>query len=283
MTEQPAYRYAIVRFRPFVETGEFANVGVVAVSAEAPEFAFKLMRRRYRRVTEFFEDLEGRVFKTVMRGLEGELKRLQALAQQKTQGDAVMQLFNEAVRPRESMIRFSEPGVVLAPNARQATEQLFAHYVERSFHTKQRRQAMLEQTVRHWLNEADLGGRFKEDRIGDEIFQVRFPFVARTASHVDRVIKPLHLGQDESSQILEQGGRWCFRLNELQKRNRLPQHVLFAIEGPEANDRRGEAFANAVDELLQTGVDVVQYSEQNLILDFAQGCERAGKQGTASH
>lgn len=271
MTEQQAYRYAIVRFRPFVETGEFANVGVVVTSAKAPEFAFKLMRRRYRRVTEFFEDLEGRVFKTVMRGLETELKRLQTLAQKQLRGDAVKQLFDEAIRPRESMIRFSEPGALLAPDARQATEQLFAHYVERSFHTKQRRQAMLEQTLRHWLNEADLGGRFKEDRLGDQIFQVRFPFVARTASRVDRVIKPLHLGQEESSQILEQGGRWSFRLHELQKRNRLPQHVLFAVEGPEADGLRGEAFANAVDDLMETGVVVVKHTQHDAILDFAQG------------
>ena len=37
-----AYRYAIVQFQPYSETGEFANVGVVLVCPETGFFDFKL-------------------------------------------------------------------------------------------------------------------------------------------------------------------------------------------------------------------------------------------------
>ena len=51
-----ACQYALLRFRPFVETGEFANVGVVLLAPEARFFGFRLLKR-YGRITQFFHQL----------------------------------------------------------------------------------------------------------------------------------------------------------------------------------------------------------------------------------
>lgn len=270
MTANTACRYAIVRFMPFVETGEFANVGVVAVAPDLGYFGFKLLRRRHGRVTRFFEDVEGRVYKTAMSGLSDELTRIQKLAQQKPRS-GVNRLFDEVIRPRENMIRFSEPGVRIAPDPEKAVDELFSHYVERAFHTKQHRERMLEQTVRTWLSQAHLDRRYKQEQVGDEIFQVRFPFVASSEQRIDRIIKPLYLGQTDANQILEQSGRWSFRLRQLQKRRLLPRDVLFAVEGPQSNGIRREAYTSAVDELSDTGIDVIPHEQREVILDFARG------------
>ena len=48
-------RYAILRFLPYVETGEFANVGVVLMSTAGRYFGFRLLGRRVARVTHFFD------------------------------------------------------------------------------------------------------------------------------------------------------------------------------------------------------------------------------------
>ena len=270
MTQNTACRYAIVRFVPFVETGEFANVGIVAVAPDVPYFGFRLLKRRYGRVTQFFGDIEGRVYKAVMSGLSKELDRVRALATQDS-GSQANRLFEEVVRPRENMIRFSKPGVRLAPDPDAAVEELFSHYVERSFHTKQHREKMLEQTLRTWLSQAHLGRRYKQEQVGDDIFRVKFPFVARSRQQVDRIIKPLHLGQGDASQILEKGGKWSFRLRQLQKRQLLPREVLFTVEGPSANSARNEAYHSAVEELEDTGIHVIPHQEREAILDFARG------------
>ena len=49
-----ACHYAIVRFMPFVETGEFGNVGVVLFSPTARFFGFRLLGQRISRITNFF-------------------------------------------------------------------------------------------------------------------------------------------------------------------------------------------------------------------------------------
>ena len=46
-----ACQYAIVRFAPFVETGEFANVGIIMMAPKQRFFAFELELKRYKRIT----------------------------------------------------------------------------------------------------------------------------------------------------------------------------------------------------------------------------------------
>ena len=96
-----ACQYALLRFRPFVETGEFANVGVVMMAPEARFFGFRLLKR-YGRITQFFHQLDRKVylegrelFKEELDRFTGELRRL-ALDGRKTQPDIPLarNLFN---------------------------------------------------------------------------------------------------------------------------------------------------------------------------------------------
>src|SRR5690554_2694543 len=74
-----ACQYVIVRFMPYVETGEFANVGVVMISPRDRYFGFKLETRRYARLTSFFKDLEGRLYRSAIYAVKQELERVHAL------------------------------------------------------------------------------------------------------------------------------------------------------------------------------------------------------------
>ena len=115
-----ACQYALLRFRPFVETGEFANVGIVLMAPEARFFGFRLLKR-YGRITQFFHELDRKVyldgrdlFKEELERFAGDLRHL-ALDGRKTQPDLALarNLFNELVRPREAMLQFADQRVVL--------------------------------------------------------------------------------------------------------------------------------------------------------------------------
>ena len=71
-----ACHYAIVRFMPFVETGEFGNVGIVLFSPTARYFGFKLLGQRYSRITNFFEQLDTKLFRASMHATQAELQRV---------------------------------------------------------------------------------------------------------------------------------------------------------------------------------------------------------------
>ncbi len=277
MTKIPC-QYAIMRFMPFVETGEFANVGILLMAPKARYFGFKLLTRRHGRITKFFDDLDAKLFRAAMKDMQEELGRIHDVF--KAHGfdrrykindiEFSKGLFAEIIRPREIMLRFSEPRVVLAADPKETVKGLFAYYVERNFITKEYRETVLENGIRRLLWNAQIGERFTRTHVGDEEYQVLFPFVELHDKRPAKIIKPLNLGQDDSSKILEHGGKWEFRLRELKKRHVLPNKVLFAVEGPAGNDRRGKTYHEVLDILNGTGVTVLPYEKRDTILEFAR-------------
>jgi hypothetical protein len=272
-----ACQYVIVRFMPYVETGEFANVGVVMISPRSRYFGFKLETRRYARLTQFFKDLEGRLYRSAITAIKDELERVHALLKENgfdrrykhNDETFAKQLFTELTRPRETMLRFSESRVVLAEKPEETLNELFGHYVEHSFATKQYRETVLESQLRRLFYQARIGERFIPEKLGNDEYHVNFPFVERQQDEVLSAIKPLNLGQQNSSHIVEHGGKWQFRINELKRRHQLPRRVLLAVEGPDDHSRRGEAYHHAVELLQATGVSVLPLAKKEAVLEFA--------------
>lgn len=272
-------QYAIIRFAPFIETGEFANVGIIMMAHKACYFGFKLQTRRYGRITNFFKELDAKVFRSAMNDLNEELERVHGVLKvhgfdrrlKENDANFANGIFAEVLRPRESIVRFSEPRAVLADEPKETLKELFAYYVERNFVTKEYRETVLEKGMRRLLFQSEVGERFQRKRIGDDEFSVTFPFVETLDEVPTKIIKPLNLAQDDSTNILEHGGKWMFRMNELKKRHVLPERVLLAVDGPAGGGRRDNAYHEAVEMLGDTGVTVLPYEKQSKILEFALG------------
>jgi len=269
--------YAIVRFTPFVETGEFANVGIILMAPAERHFAFKLMIQKHGRVTRFFEQLEAHVFKATMRQLREELERTAGVLRQHgfdrrhkfNDVDFARNLFAEIVRPRETVIKFSEPRALLAENLPAALDDLYGYYVERNFVTREYRETVLERGLRKWLFQARLAERFDRVEIGDEEYHVAFPFVEQRGHQPYKAIKPLHLAHEQPTMIIEHGGQWLMRIRQLRKRGLLPEQVLFAVQGPATDDARERAYEDIVDDLRNAQVTVLPYADRESILSFA--------------
>ena len=271
-----ACQYALLRFRPFVETGEFANVGIALIAPEARFFGFRILKR-YGRITQFFHQLDRQIyldgrqlFKEEMDRFALELRRL-ALDGRKTQPDIVLarNLFTEVVRPRGAMLQFADQRVVLAEDPKATLLQLFDHYVERNFVTKEYQERLLENNVRKLLFNAQVGARYQREKVGTEDFAVNFPFVDMVEGKAERVIKPLYLAQGDSTKILTHGGQWVDKVRRLRKRNALPPKVLFPVTQPAANTKPYHAFQEIRQDLLAENVQVVAADDERQILKFA--------------
>lgn len=269
-------QYALLRFRPFVETGEFANVGIVMMAPEARFFGFRLLKR-YGRITQFFHQLDRKVylegrelFKEELDRFTGELRRL-ALDGRKTQPDIPLarNLFTELVRPREAMLQFAEQRVVLAENPKEKLAQLFDHYIERNFVTKEYQERLLESTVRKLLFRGQMGTQYRPEKIGTPDFTVNFPFVLMADGKAQRIIKPLYLAQGDTTKILNHGGQWVDKIRRLRKRNALPKDVLFPVTAPQTDTKAYDAFTEIRDDLVTIDVQVVPANDESGILKFA--------------
>lgn len=275
-----ACQYAIVRFMPYVETGEFANVGVLLWEPKNRYLDFKLLRRKYGRITQFFEELEKAVYLRAMGDLEDELNRVKQLLCKidwKHENTGLEYgfhkgIFQELIRPREAIVGFSEQRAVLTQDPHKAVQELYDYYVGRNFVTKEYQEAILEKGVKKLLEEHNLEKRFQRSKIKDNVYSVTFSFVERTEDRAIRVIKPLFLGQSDSTAIIEHGGHWKLKVEQLRKRRLLHGPILFPVKGPEEvkpGDARREAFEETLHSLKMADIDLVSYSEHDQIINFA--------------
>jgi hypothetical protein len=250
-----ACQYALLRFRPFAETGEFANVGIVLLAPEARFFGFRLLNR-YGRITQFFKELDKKVYLNGRELFKEELERfaaqLRKLAQdgRKTVPDVrlAVDLFAELVRHREAILQFDERRVVLADDPK----------------------AKLEGSIRKLLIRAQVAENYRPEKLGDADFSVNFPFVRMTEGHADRVIKPLYLAQNDTTKIITHGGQWVDKIRRLRKRQALPESVMFPVTAPAFDTRAYRAFEEISEDLAAERVQIVTAVSDQQILEFAQ-------------
>lgn len=267
-----ACRYAIIRFLPYAETQEFANVGIVMTCPETGYFGYKLEKRRYGRVAAFFAKLDIKIFRAAMHGFEQELVRVADLVNHEClQSNDLSAAFDALIHPREAIVRFSSVRPTLVESPEEALEQLFAYYVEHEFSTPEYQERVVMKRVRALVNSLSLNRPFKPRDIGDPNYvHVKFPLVQADDGHVLKAIKPFFLAQDEPNKILTYGGGWVDRVKRLRKHQLLPDAVLFAVEGPAPGDgSRLEAYEEICADLRSCDVEVVPAGQEQRISAFA--------------
>lgn len=272
-----ACQYAIIRFAPFVETGEFANVGVLLIAPQQRFFGFLLETKRYGRITQFFNELDAKVYRNALLNVKSEMERVRELLSchrrvkqfVENDTDLINVLFKEITRTREAIIRFSSIKTVLTEDPNEKLEEIFQFYVERNFVDKQYQEKIMEKNVKGWLTTAKLAEKFVKQKIGDSTYQASFPFVELVNDRKPKVIKPLHLSQDDSSRIYDHGAQWVIRIKKLKSRFLEADNVLFALSSPEEKGARWEAYREVENELLDIGVRVAKIEEKEDILNFA--------------
>ncbi|AZF14777.1 DUF3037 domain-containing protein [Pseudomonas sp. R3-18-08] len=223
--------YSILRFLPYPETGEFVNIGIVLL-ANTGEFKFKVAAKR-QRVTRFFETLEHKVYLRAKGEVEDEFNRLvEFFANHKTETTLLTSTFKHLIHPRETMMRFSQPGSMATDNIGQALDDLFEHYVNHSFASKEYQEKVLERQLGTLLASSNLKQLYKEQRLGTNDYDVRFPFVMLDDHIAEQAIKPIFFGQSEPGKILEHGDAWLSKVMRLNKANKLAKDTLFIAEPP---------------------------------------------------
>lgn len=270
-----ACQYAIIRFLPYTETGEFANVGVVLACPATGYFGARLMpTKKTGRITGFFEQLDKRIYREAMDYLKEELARIGTLVRERGMGnqDFVQQTFAGLTRPREALLRFGETRVILAEQPKETLDKLFGSVVERDFADKAYHDQILVRGIRETLRKANLRDYFQEGDIGNEDLHIHVPFVHKREGRAQLAIKPLDLAKDVPSLVYEVGGRWVDRVHRMQRHNLLPEAMLFAVKMPDKKMDRVQTAANEIlGDLCGKGVQIVPITDAEAITAFATG------------
>lgn len=125
-TTKHACNYAMLRFLPYRETGEFVNVGVLAACQQLCLIDFVAERKMPDRAKSLFPKQNEQVFEAAIEALQLEMERLK---ESSLDPKSLQIAFDETVRIRESVFRFGEVRTILTANPQNLGEELFARYV----------------------------------------------------------------------------------------------------------------------------------------------------------
>jgi hypothetical protein len=236
-TEKYACNYAVLRFLPYPETGEFVNLGV---AVHCPKLGFletQIEKQKMGRVTGFFPELNKERFKAARMAISEEMERVQQLVMQETDGELGRRLFRELVRTRETIFRFSEIRTVLTADPGALPGRLFAQYVHRHFaQPKEYQETVMARRFYQALREFRPHRIFHRDQlVGTAEYHVRIPICSdsHTPKGVPlRAIKPLDLARNEPTAVIEHGDAWIQRVRRLRMIQMLPERFIFAFSLP---------------------------------------------------
>lgn len=264
-----AVSYAIIRFQPHVETEEFANVGIVLVAPRLSFLDFRLETKRIGRITNFFDTVENNSIRNILKNYNNELERIKELSGFKGDGQARFEfelndnaehLFAALTKDREGVIRFSDVRFAMTENPRRKLDELFDYYVRRNFAGPIYKEGLLEKHVRGILRVREIAQNFKKKEFSDGIYSASFPFVEILKDNPVRILKPIYLGQDDPTRIIDHSNKWVFTINRLRKL--LPENIVFAVEGPEGNQLQAKAFDEAIEHLRSNHIVVVDAANE---------------------
>lgn len=271
--------FAIARFRPYRETGEFVNVGVVLVCPQVGYFGHCFERRKHKRITDFFPELDFEVFKMGLTGLLKELGRMTTPSHQTgpqlvlgPEAQAGMAAFKELVRPRETIFHFGEVGTVLATDPAAKLQELFDFFVKRQFaRDREYQEIIMRRRLGDFLQKHNLARFYKQDQpVGNDTYRVFLPFVHFEGATPIKAIKPLHLDKETPTDIYRHGDAWISTVRRLQHLNRLPKYFLFTVKAPSAGLKREAAADEICQELQKLQTVTIPFAETNRILEFAK-------------
>ncbi len=270
-----AYSTGTIELMPYTEQGEFCIVGVFAVNTERRELTYKILeKQRTRRLTGFFPEMERVIFTQTLKSIHHEWDALAKMvnkgADTKELGMMHMvagsDLFTAITHPREGMIRHKVRGVVLTDNIDVWLQKAFTKMVMRKdLDTDLPEEQKLTQQVGNFLRELKLKKYWKECKVGNAIYHAHFPFTYTPAGEdkVQRAIKPLFLGQDTSTKIMDHGDTWLQKVRRLAQFKMMPDTLIFPVERP--SDLNSEQYEHAdivINDLKSEGVSILE--EMNL-------------------
>jgi hypothetical protein len=105
--------YAVLRFLPYLDAGEFVNVGIVAHCADLGWCAYAGDDADPGRVMQFFTAIDPDDYLAKRSAMFAEIARVCTLIQNTSDRRTSATIFQELVKPRESLFRFSSVRSVL--------------------------------------------------------------------------------------------------------------------------------------------------------------------------
>lgn len=263
--------YSFVRFRPYFETGEFVNVGLLMCEPEKRKLTYRLVPKNNKRVNDFF--YKSKMFETIRETINDELQYLVA---QPFKGNAqdMANFFHHYVDVKEGIVQYSNAAVGMVDDPQAYFDSLYHQFIQNAgVKTENQEQSILKhyKALFKQGNDQTLT-RYKQHMVNGELAKFALPLALKNQDdkEIIKAIKPLAFDQIESPSMIEHCDMWVARINRAEQEGFLKkENVLFTLDTPNTAHK-----ANILDTIKRTfdyfKLQHISWNEDQQLLEFAK-------------
>ena len=241
--------YSFVRYRPYFETGEFVNVGLLMCEPERKKLTYRLVNKNNKRVTDFF--YRSKLFESVRDTINEELQYIVNQHFDEMSAQEMARFFHHYVDVKEGIAQYSNAAVGIVDQEQTILKQYKALF-----------KAENDQLL---LN-------YKQHIVKGEMAKFTLPLALKNQdeNHILKAVKPLAFDQVESPSMIEHCDNWVSKINRAEEEGLLKkENILFTLDTPDTANKMN--ILNAIKRTFDKfKLQHIHWDEEQQLLQFAR-------------
>ncbi|HII3692643.1 TPA: DUF3037 domain-containing protein [Pasteurella multocida] len=262
--------YSFVRFRPYFETGEFVNVGLLMCEPEKRKLTYRLVPKNNKRVNDFF--YKSKIFETIRETID---KELQYIVDQSFNGSTqeMATFFHHYVDVKEGIVQYSNAAVGMVENPQDYFDNLYNQFIQNAgVKTENQENEMIKYyRIIFKEHQNEILSNYKQHLVQGKMAKFYLPLALKNTNNerIIKGIKPLAFDQVETSSMIEHCDAWVAKINRSAEEGLVAkQDILFMLDTADTKSK-----ANILTTIKKTfdrfSIQHAGWQEEKNILSFA--------------
>lgn len=263
--------YSFVRYRPYFETGEFVNVGLLMCEPECQKLTYRLVNKNNKRVTDFF--YRSKLFESVRETINQELDYIVNKSFDFSPQE-MARFFHHYVDVKEGIVQYSNASVGIVDDPQAYFNELYTQFIQNAGVKNESQELTI---LKHYkaLFKAENDQillNYKQHIVKGETAKFTLPLALKDKvdNHILKAVKPLAFDQVESPSMIEYCDSWVAKINRADEEGLLKKdNILFALDTPDTASK-----INILNTIKRTfdkfRIQHINWNEDEHLLDFAK-------------
>lgn len=261
---------SFVRYRPYFETGEFVNVGLLMCEPESRRLTYRIINKNNKRVRHFFYG--SKLFERTRETIKHELDYL--LDQEfNCTPQEMAQFFHHYVDVKDGIVQYSNAAVGLVDDPQAYFNKIYTDFIQNGGVKSESQEITI---LKHYkaLFKAENNQvlqRYKQHIVKGETAKFTLPLALTNENEQEllKAIKPLAFDQIESASMIEHCDNWVAKINRANDEGLLNKdNILFALDTPTTANK-----ANILTTIKRTfdsfQINHINWDEDKQLIKFA--------------
>lgn len=224
--------YSFVRYRPYFETGEFVNVGLLMCEPERKKLTYRLVSKNNKRVTNFF--YRSKLFENVRETINEELQYIVNQSFDLTPQE-MARFFHHYVDVKEGIVQYSNAAVGIVDDPQAYFNNLYTKFIHLGGVKSENQEMTMVKHFREIFkaeNDAILLN-YKQHTVKGELAKFTLPLALKNKheKEIIKAVKPLAFDQIESPSMIEHCDNWVSKINRADEEGLLKkENILFTLD-----------------------------------------------------